>query len=217
METGLDAMGKWRDMFTENMFFSVYSNPLVQALMGQRATDGPPRRRPGEDPEHVAFVERRIEELKSRIEQGGLREAAIRALVYVRIPENSADERGLEMLRKIRAEHGSKTTLQEFKQIIRDQYLMLKLDERRAVQAIPKLIKGHEAEAGHLLEHLKEVATAGGPLNKESQKRLAEVEQLFGSSTLVEVKPPVHFSKPLAQGVEFEAPKQKSKPKPSTN
>jgi pimeloyl-ACP methyl ester carboxylesterase len=182
MTFSLNAYGELRDMMTENMFFGIYSQPWVQALLGQRASDGPPRKRPGEDPDHTAFVARRIEELRANMDQGGAREAAIRALVYVRIPENAADERGLEVLRRIRAEHGEQLSLPEFKQVLRDQYLMLMLDERLAIDTIPVLLKGHEAEAQHLLEHVRQVATAGGPLNKEAQKRLAEVEQLFGAS-----------------------------------
>jgi hypothetical protein len=44
------------------------------------------------------------------MDQGGPREAAIRALIYVRLPEKAADERGFEMLRRIRAEHGAGKT-----------------------------------------------------------------------------------------------------------
>ncbi|MCU0577604.1 MAG: DUF3141 domain-containing protein, partial [Desulfobacterota bacterium] len=204
-----------RDILTENMFFRVYSQPWVQALLGQRASDGPPRRRPGEDPDHTALVERRIEELRNKMDKGGPREAAIRALIYIRLAENAADERGLEVLRRIRTEHGAQLSLPEFKQIIRDQYLMLMLDERRAVDTIPVLLKGHESKAQHLLEHVCQVVTAGGALHKEAQRRLGKVEQLFDTSTLVEMKPLKQVPTP-STGAEFEAPKRKPKAKLST-
>jgi pimeloyl-ACP methyl ester carboxylesterase len=213
MTFSLNAFGEWRDIMTENMFFGVYSQPWVQALLGQRASDGPPRKRPGEDPDHVVSVKRQIEELHARMDQGGPREAAIRALIYIRIPENAADERALEVLRRLRAEHGVKISLPEFKQLFRDQSLMLRLDERRAMDTIPILLKGHEAEAQHLLEHVRQVVTAGGPLHEEAQRRLEEVEQLFSASTLVEIKSPKQFQTPSPGGVEYEAPKRKTKPK----
>lgn len=213
MTFSLDAFGQWRDMMTENMFFGIYSQPWVQALLGQRASDGPPRRRPGEDPEHTAFVARRIEELRNKMDQGGPREAAIRAVVYIRIPENAADERALEVLRKIRAEHGAHVSLPAFKQNLRDQYLMLMLDEHRAMETIPILLKGHEAEAQQLLEYIREVVTAGGPLHKEAQRRLGEVEELFSASTLVKIKSPKQLPTPSSGGAEFKAPKHKPKPK----
>ena len=164
MTFSLKAFGEWRDMMTENMFFAIYGQPWVQALLGQRSSDDPPRRHPGTDPEHTASVKHRIEELQTRMDQGGPREAAVRALIYVRLPENAADERGMEMIRQIRAEHGAQKTLPEFKQAFRDQYLMVMLDERRAMEAIPILLKGHEAKAPLLLDYIRRIVTASGPL-----------------------------------------------------
>ncbi|MGD8269873.1 MAG: hypothetical protein PVH69_06835, partial [Desulfobacterales bacterium] len=145
----------------------------------------PPRNHPGENPEHLAFVNRRIEELRSKMDKGGPREAAIRALVYVRMPEKAADERAFEMLRRIRAKHGAERTLAEFKQDLREQYFMLRLDEVGAVALIPELLKGHEDEWPKLLEYIRKVATAGGPLGGEGKRRLAELERLIPSPSAV--------------------------------
>ena len=176
---GLDAFKGWRDLMTEHMFFAVYGQPWLQALLGLRASDDPPRQRPGRDSDHMAFVERRIEELRAKMDKGGPREALIRALIYVRMPENSADERAFEMLRRVRAEHGAEKSLAEFKEDLREQYYMLRLDESKAVELIPKLLKGHEKEGLQLLEYIRMVATAGGPLHEEGQRRLAKVQRLF--------------------------------------
>jgi uncharacterized protein YihD (DUF1040 family) len=95
------------------------------------------------------------------------------------MPEKAADERAFEMLRRIRAEHGSQKSLSEFKQDLREQYYMLRLDENRAVELIPTLLKGHENEAAQLLEYVRMIATASGPLSDEGQRRLEQVERLF--------------------------------------
>lgn len=179
MTWGLKSYGAWRDMMTENMFFSMYNQPWLQAMLGLRASDEPPRRYPGQDSDHKAFVERRIEELRQDMDKGGLREAAIRALVYVRMPEKEVDERGFEMLRRLKSEYGAKKTLAEFKQDLREQYLMLRLDEQRAVDLIPQLLKGHEKEWPKQLKHIREVATVGGKLGEEAQNRLDRLEKLF--------------------------------------
>ena len=42
-------------------------------------------------------------ELEQRFEVGGLPEAVLRALIYVRLPERSVDERGFAALQAIRA------------------------------------------------------------------------------------------------------------------
>jgi pimeloyl-ACP methyl ester carboxylesterase len=181
IKSSLETFGEWRDAMMENMFFGVYDQSWLQALLGLPASDEPPRKHPGADPEHTAFVNRRIEELRKKMDKGGPREAAIRALVYVRMPEKAVDERAFEMLRRIRAEHGAEKTLAEFKQDLREQYFMLRLDEVGAVALIPELLKGHEDEWPKLLEYIRKVATAGGPLGEEGKRRLAELERLFPS------------------------------------
>jgi hypothetical protein len=124
------------------------------------------------------------------MDKGGPREAAIRALLYVRIKENAADERGLEMMRKIRAEQGSQKPVSQFKQELRDQFLTLLLDERRAIASIPAMMKGHENEARKSLDFVRRIVTAGEPLGKEAQKRLEEVEKLFGAAKPAKEKSP---------------------------
>ncbi|MGD9070990.1 MAG: DUF3141 domain-containing protein, partial [Desulfobacterales bacterium] len=185
VKQGLEAYGEWRDVLMEHTFFGVYNQSWLQALLGLRASDDPPRNHPGENPDHTAFVNRRIEELRSKMDKGGPREAAIRALVYVGMPEKAADERAFEMLRRIRAKHGAERTLAEFKQDLREQYFMLRLDEVGAVALIPELLKGHEDEWPKLLEYIRKVATAGGPLGEEGKRRLAELERLIPSPPAV--------------------------------
>jgi pimeloyl-ACP methyl ester carboxylesterase len=179
MATSLDAFRGWRDMLMEQMFFGIYGQPWLQALLGLRASDDPPRHHPGRDSDHAAFVERRVEELRAKMDQGGPQEAALRALVYVGMPEKGTDEREFEMLRQIRAEHGSEKSLAEFKQDLREQYYMLRIDERRAIELIPKLLQGHEDKGPQLLEYIRRIVYADGLLSEEGQRRLAEVERLF--------------------------------------
>jgi pimeloyl-ACP methyl ester carboxylesterase len=179
MTHSLKAYGQWRDMMTENFFFSVYGQTWLQDLLGIKESDGPPRKHPGEDPDHAALVKRRIGELRNKMDKGGSREATIRSLLYVRTAENAGDERNFEMLRRIRAEHGGKTNISKFKEEIRDQYLMLLIDKQRALETIPILLKGSEGEAPTLLKFIRKAVTAGAPLNEEGQRRLEQVEKLF--------------------------------------
>jgi len=179
MTQSLNAYRDWRDMLMEQMFFNFYNQPWLQALLGLRASDDPPRHHPGRDSDHAAFVERRIEELRAKMDKGGPREAALRALIYVGMPEKGADEREFEMLRRIRAQHGTEKSLAEFKQDLREQYYMLRIDESRAIELIPKLLQGHENEGPQLLEYIRQIVYADGSLGEEGQKRLAQVEKLF--------------------------------------
>jgi hypothetical protein len=179
MTASLDAFRDWRDLVMEQTFFGIYGQTWLQALLGLRASDDPPRHHPGRDGDHAAFVERRIEELRAKMDQGGPREAALRALIYVGMPEKGADEREFEMLRRIRAEHGAGKSLAEFKQDLREQYYMLRIDESRAMELIPKLLQGHEDEGPQLLEYVRRIVYADGSLGEEGQRRLAQVETLL--------------------------------------
>ena len=138
-ETWLDAYRDLRDRMCESTFDAVYGSPLLQALVGLKATDASSRR-PGKDPAHLALVAQRIKELKAAIPEGGPREAAIRALLYLHQPDGVFDERGFNLLRRMREEAGSGMTLGEFKRVVREQFFMLLVDERRAVEAIPAML-----------------------------------------------------------------------------
>jgi len=186
MIASLNAFTEWRDMLTEQMFFGIYGQSWLQALLGLKASDEPPREYPGRDLDHTLLVQLRIEQLRAAMDKGGPREAAIRALLYVRMAENAADERGFEMLRRIREKHGEKMALTKFKQDLRDQYLMLLLDERRALETIPTLLGGHEKMALMLLENVREIANAGGDLTAEGQRRLEQMGRMFAPGSPAE-------------------------------
>jgi pimeloyl-ACP methyl ester carboxylesterase len=175
----LDLYRDWRDMLTEQLFFGIYNQPWLQASLGLRASDGPPRRNPGQEPDHLALIARQKEDLLAKMDQGGPHEAVLRGLIYVRLPEAKADERGFEMIRRIRAEHHENSPLSEFKEAFREQFFMLLLNDRHAVAAIPKLLEGHQDQGPKLFDMIKKIATAGDPLGKEAEKRLKEIGELF--------------------------------------
>jgi pimeloyl-ACP methyl ester carboxylesterase len=180
IEKALEGYAALRDQAQERLFLAAYGSPLLQALVGLKATDELPRRCPGDEPEHREFVARRAAELRSRIAEGGLGEAALRALVYVGLAERESDERTFNMLQRIRDERGSKVSLGTFKQALRDQFLMLQLDPQEALAALPRLLeRAHAAEIRPVLEDVKRVATAGGELSAAGQERLQAIEAIF--------------------------------------
>ena len=175
----LDGWRDWRDAMVEATFHATYGSPVTQALLGLRASEDPPRARPGREPEAIAFVQQRIAELRGGWVEGGLREAFVRAIIYIRLPELAADERGFAVLSKLREEHASDLSLVDFKALVRDQFLMLELDEAQAVATIPLLLQGHGDQAAKALELLESVVTAPGPLGQEAAQRLRQIGALF--------------------------------------
>jgi pimeloyl-ACP methyl ester carboxylesterase len=180
IEAMLDGYRDLRDRWSEQVFLSLYGSPLLQALVGLRASDELPRRRPGDDPDHLDFVARRKAELLDQIAAGGLREAAIRALLYVLMPQRATDERTFNLLRRMREERGGGVTLAAFKAALREQGFMLLLDQERAVATLPRLFERASAdEIRTTLEDLRRVTAVSGPLGAESEARLEAVARLF--------------------------------------
>jgi len=129
-------------------------------------------------PERVALIEQRIAELKARVTEGGAREAAIRALVYVGMGGEGVDERAFNTLRQIRAEHES-LTLEAFKQTLREQYFSLVLDRDGALAAIPKMLPADAAKRTRILAAIRRTLEAAGAVTGERAQRLAHLEKLF--------------------------------------
>jgi pimeloyl-ACP methyl ester carboxylesterase len=175
----LDSVGEARDRICEGLFLATYGSPLLQAMTGLKANDENPRQRPGDDAEHMSAVEQRIADLKARMGDGGVREAAIRALVYIRMPEGAADERGLALMRRIRTEHGGGMTLATFKKLVREQFLMLLLDEDRAVEAMPAMLARDPKLATLVGGDLRRVIEAIGLKTEIGNRRLASIERMF--------------------------------------
>jgi hypothetical protein len=176
----LDGYRDLRDKSMEKIFLALYGSPALQAMVGLGASDEPPRPRPGIDPQHAAFIEQRIGELKARLAEGGAREAAIRALVYIGMGGAGADERAFNELRQIRAENQG-LTLQEFKQILREQYFSLMLDREAALAAIPKMLPADRAVRARVLAGIRRTVQATGKASGARAERLAQVEKLFGT------------------------------------
>ena len=181
IEVSLDTYRDMRDQMSEACFHAIYGSPVLQALVGLKASDRSPRQKPGDGAQHLALVARRIDELKHAIPQGGPREATIRALLYVRMPEGVVDERGFNLLRCMRQEAGGDLTLSEFKKLLREQFFMLTLDERRAVEAIPAMLAKDPDLASRLGGKLRRLISVVGAPSVESTARLAEVERLFAT------------------------------------
>ena len=178
----LDAYRDLRDAAGEAAFFAFYGLPLVQAMLGLRASDAPPRPRPGTEPEEMAFVEEQREALLARMGEGGLREAFIRALVFIRLPQLAADERSFRMLQKLRDEHAHDMTLAQFKETIRAQFLLVLMDPEAAVRTLPGLLEGREADAPRLFAVREEVLAVGGPMIEESERRFERIAAVFGAA-----------------------------------
>jgi len=178
---GLEAWGKARDAATEAFFFATYGSPLLQAMVGLRADQNSASRRIGRDVAREAAAKQTAVDLERRIDQGGLLEAAVRALIYVRLPEGKVDERGFAALKQISAElpAAKRVGPAQFKEIVREQYLILLMDPERAIAALPKLLPDNRRQCDEALALVRRVLAARGALPEEGRRRLQRIEAIF--------------------------------------
>jgi pimeloyl-ACP methyl ester carboxylesterase len=179
IEASLDAYRDARDHMCEFWFDAIYGSALVQAMTGLKASDERMRRRPGSDAAHLALVAQRTNELKAGISKGGPREAVLRALLYIRMPDELVDERGFNLLRRMREETGKGVMLSAFKRLVREQFLMLLLDEQRAVEAIPAMLARDPELASRMIDNARRLIDEVGPRSETAKSRLAEIEGAF--------------------------------------
>ena len=139
-------------------------------------------RRAGENPLQRQLISERIAELNSRIPQGGLREALVRALIYVGAARAGVDERGMAALRRTRiAEDGKpRLTLSAFKAIVREQYFMLLIDQEAALAAIPALLPDDLDLRRKGLAALREILSSREEIAGEVARRLDRMAEIFG-------------------------------------
>jgi hypothetical protein len=160
---------------------NVYGAPALQAAAGLDRSNAAPSRRAPESPIHRELLERRKAELKSQMSVGGLREAVVRAALYVGMSVGTIDERTFELVKRIRlaGDDAPRATLAEFKKIVREQYYLLLIDREAAVAALPGLLPADRGEKRKALKVLDEVLTARGRLADEAASRYREIVALF--------------------------------------
>jgi hypothetical protein len=126
------------------------------------------------------------DELEQRFEIGGVEEGALRALVYIRSPSGAADERGYRLLKSMRTSRkaNKRLTIDQFRDMLRGQFQLVRMDEERAVEALPKLIHPGEPESDAALEALRQLIAAPGSVKKDEKARVVRIEKLLGAKLL---------------------------------
>src|SRR5271166_1292408 len=180
----LDAFANARDAAEERMFMAAYDSPLLQALVGLRADGAETRRHVEHTLTREAAVQRQRADLSNRIGQGSVIEAALRALIYVLGPQRRFDERSFTVLKEINSERPpeKRISLLKFKELVKEQNMIMALDQERALAAISKLLPADRAERSAAVEAIGRILAAGGAMPDEEKRRLARVEALFGES-----------------------------------
>jgi pimeloyl-ACP methyl ester carboxylesterase len=183
----LDAWRQASETFAERCFFMVYGSPTLQAAAGIDPAGTRPLRKAAKSPLHRELLQKRIDELKSRIPVGGLREAIIRALLYVGTGRAAVDERGFEAVRRIRRAYGD-MPLSVFKALVREQFYLLLIDTEAALAALPSMLPADADTRRKAYELIKQIMSARGEFSAEDKERMLRIARAFGveeASTIV--------------------------------
>jgi len=175
----LDAWRQASETFAERCFFMVYGSPALQAAAGIDPSGTRPLRKAAKSPLHHELLQKRIAELKSRIPVGGLREAIIRALLYVGMGRASVDERGFEAVRRIRHAYRD-IPLPAFKALVREQFYLLLIDTEAALAALPSMLPADADTRRKAYELIKQVMSARGEFSAEDKERMLRMARAFG-------------------------------------
>jgi hypothetical protein len=171
---------------TEAAFLNAYGSPLLQAIVGLNAEPNAAPRRIGRDLARESAAAKLHDELEQRFEVGGAEEGVLRALVYIRSLTGTADERGYRLLKSMRTSRKAnrQLTIDQFREMLRGQFQLVRMDEERAVKALPKLIHPGEPESDAALQALRQLIAAPGSVRKEEKVRVARIEKLLGAKLL---------------------------------
>src|SRR5262249_41322904 len=93
IERTLDTYRDVRDRATERTFSAIYGSPWLQAKVGLRAAIAERSKVRPSDGVFESLVAQKVESLRARIGDGGLREATLRILLYVGSDEARVDVR----------------------------------------------------------------------------------------------------------------------------
>jgi hypothetical protein len=178
---GLETWRKSMEKSAEQTFMAVFGVPWLQAMLGMDPASKRPPRKSVKDALHGQLIAARRAELRSRIGQGGLRDALARALVYCGMAGGAVDERGFETVQRLRRLQPAdeRPPIADFKALIREQYFMLLIDEEAALAALPAMLPGSGDERREAFEMLRKALGAAGSLSEEREKRLNRIAALF--------------------------------------
>ena len=186
IEEALDRYRDTRDRSIERLFKAMYASAWLQAALGLRGATADPATAQPSDEMFEALLAQKVAALRSRTDQGGLREAVVRILLYAGSDEPRVDVRGFRMAERVRDQHLGAERLPgpQRRELVREQFFLLLLDEAEALAALPRMLPSAN-DRTRALDMVRQVLSAKGELNDERRARLARVEAILNGSSAV--------------------------------
>ena len=131
-------------------------------------------------PAVLAAAEAEKRRLKGRIAEGHAVDAAARILVYIGKAQHRIEKSTFDALRKLLLSF-PEVSQAEFKAAVREQWAILAVDERAAIEALPQLLPADATARRAFSDLVQAPVAATGKLNVDAQRRLNEVMHLLAT------------------------------------
>ena len=112
--------------------------------------------------------------------EGNALDAAARVLVYVGKAQHRIERSTFDALRKLLLAHPEVSPAQ-FKTAVREQWAILAVDERAAIEALPQLLPADAAAHRAFSDLVQTTVATTGKLRADGQRRLSEVLRLLAA------------------------------------
>ncbi len=165
-----------RNQLAEQIFFSVYSSPALQAFV-ETMSGPPPQRPPAKTADEEARIAAAREEYQTCIGDGDAFNAKVRALLYALHGISELDERSAYALRRVIIE-GADLGADTVKRIVRAQFFALQLDTEKALEALPEMVPDAEGRRS-VLADVRAVLKAAGKATPDERERLQRLDKIF--------------------------------------
>ena len=172
----LDAYRVARDQWAEQAFFGFYGSPIVQALLGLNA-ESEVRPFPGISPEKLAARQAQSDAYAAKLQTGGFNEALTRAVLYALAADRMLDQRCALALNVARKQL-MRLSIAEFKVLVRDQFFVLQLHGKRAVEVLASMVPEADARRA-LLQQVHAIVSAGASPDAAERDRLTHLSQVL--------------------------------------
>ena len=207
IEQSLDAYRKFRDDLTEQLFFSIYRSPLVEALAGMRAPHADAVKPRARNQHLEVLLQSKLEDIRAAADKGGVPEAILRILLACTQIGGGVNADAAVLAAEARRQHHVLKTLshEEIKQIVRRQALLVRLDPELALASLPKLLPTAKSR-DDAMDFVRDLCDRLDEVRPEVMSMLKRVERLLGQAPRMEE---------IAQETRMESPAAAPERKPA--
>ena len=179
----LDGYQKYRDHFSETLFFSIYENPWMKLLFPATAQKKKTSKEEDDEKkkEDVQIQKDRQHGLRT-MEKGGYEEGIIRMVIALEDSDRPFDRDALYRAERLLTSSAGfkKLNKKDFMHIAHEQYCIIQADEDKAFKSLAKLITTPQ-DRKTALTLAKKIVSAGTPISNNQRKILSRINNILQS------------------------------------